>query len=306
MSKDRPLVSFDWAAKQMLRNKANFEIVEGFLSELLKRDIKITSVLESESNKQDPDDKYDRVDVVVEDELKEVILIEIQFSTQTDYFQRMLYGVSKAITDRIRAGEKYEQIKKVYSINIVYFDAGQGEDYVYHCKSSFKGLYKKDILKLSGDQCELFDKKEPGDLYPEYYVLKVNEFNDLAENTLDEWIYFLKNNRIEEGFSAKGLLKAREALDYAQLTPEEKAEYDYIQEARTRHRSQIEDAIKKGEYYAKKEYVKVVEEYVKVVEEKDKVIEEKDKKIEETEKDNANLREEIAEMKRLLRDKQGE
>jgi hypothetical protein len=48
MKKNRQLVSFDRAIKRLLRNRANFEVVEVFLSELLGRDIKITSVLESE------------------------------------------------------------------------------------------------------------------------------------------------------------------------------------------------------------------------------------------------------------------
>jgi hypothetical protein len=50
----RKLVSFDWAIKRILRSKVNFEVLEGFLSELLYDDIKILEVLESESN-QDQD-----------------------------------------------------------------------------------------------------------------------------------------------------------------------------------------------------------------------------------------------------------
>jgi predicted transposase/invertase (TIGR01784 family) len=290
MYKDRPLVSFDWAAKQMLRNKANYEIVEGFLSELLGRDIKIINVLESEGNKKDLDDKFDRIDVVVEDESREIILIEIQFSTNPDYFHRMLYGVSKAITDRMRAGDKYEQIKKIYSINIVYFDLGQGKDYVYHSKSFFKGLHKQDILELSQDQRDIFEKNEPGDIYPEYYVLRVNNFNDLAENTLDEWVYFLKNNRIKDGFSAKGLLKARDTLDYSQLSPEEKAEVDYILEARTRHRGQIENAIREGKAEGIAETEK---KYEKAFEEQRKAFEKQREALEEKEKENAELKKKL-------------
>ena len=60
------LVRFDWAIKYLLRNKANFDILEGFLSELLKRDIRIESVLESESNKITAEDKFNRVDLLVE------------------------------------------------------------------------------------------------------------------------------------------------------------------------------------------------------------------------------------------------
>ena len=60
---DKKLVRFDWAIKYLLRNKANFVILEGFLSELLKTDVTITSLLESESNKIDADDKSNRIDV---------------------------------------------------------------------------------------------------------------------------------------------------------------------------------------------------------------------------------------------------
>ncbi len=44
------LIRFDWAVKRLLRNKANFVILEGFLSELLSDDIKINNILESEGN----------------------------------------------------------------------------------------------------------------------------------------------------------------------------------------------------------------------------------------------------------------
>ncbi|WYD79654.1 MAG: hypothetical protein V8K32_10085 [Candidatus Electrothrix gigas] len=45
----RKLISFDWAMKKLLRSKANFDILEGFLSELLKEDIHILEILESEN-----------------------------------------------------------------------------------------------------------------------------------------------------------------------------------------------------------------------------------------------------------------
>ena len=59
------LIRFDWALKNILREKANFEILEGFLSELLRTDVKIDSILESESNKENDEDKSNRVDILV-------------------------------------------------------------------------------------------------------------------------------------------------------------------------------------------------------------------------------------------------
>ncbi|MCL1794729.1 MAG: hypothetical protein FWG34_12780 [Oscillospiraceae bacterium] len=41
MKKDRTLVSFDWALKSILRQKENFDILEGFLSDLLNEKITI-------------------------------------------------------------------------------------------------------------------------------------------------------------------------------------------------------------------------------------------------------------------------
>ncbi|MDR2775641.1 MAG: Rpn family recombination-promoting nuclease/putative transposase [Tannerella sp.] len=294
--KERPLVSFDWALKRLLRNKANFEVVEGFLSELLARQITIKSVLESESNKDRPDDKHNRVDVVVEDERGEIILIELQFILEIDYFQRMLYGASKAVVERMIQGDEYMLIKKIYSINIVYFDLGHGKDYVYQGRTDFKGMHDNEILKLSEEQHKVFGKIEAGDLYPEYYILKINNFNDVAKTTLDEWVYFLKHDRIKDDFSAKGLLKARDVLDYSRLSPEDKADYDYEQSVKSHNLSQIASAKEIGRSEGEAKYSKTIEEKDKVIEEKDKVIEEQGKALEEKNK-------EIEVLKRLLNSK---
>ena len=54
----------------------------------------------------------------------ELVIVEIQNQSGFDYFQRMSYGVLKVITEYLSLGEKYTKLKKVYSINIVYFDPG--------------------------------------------------------------------------------------------------------------------------------------------------------------------------------------
>lgn len=56
-------IRFDWAAKRLLRNKVNFGVLEGFLTVLLGEDIHIIEILESESNQQTPEDKFNRVDI---------------------------------------------------------------------------------------------------------------------------------------------------------------------------------------------------------------------------------------------------
>jgi len=249
----RSMISFDWALKRLLRNKANFGVLEGFLSELLRQKITITSIAESESNQQYENDKYNRVDILVENDKKELLLIELQFYGEDDYFQRMLYGVSKTITDHISLGDDYKKIRKVYSINIVYFDLGIGNDYIYHGFTNFVGLHTNEELKLGEKQRSIYNKENIGELYPEYYILKVENFNDIAKDTLDEWIYYLKNNKIKDDFTAQGLTQARELLIYDNLSDEEKRQYEYDLKTNRIRNSEIKTAFTDGEFKGRAE-----------------------------------------------------
>ena len=222
----RNLIRFDWAIKRLLRNKADYSVLEGFLSELLKENITIENILESEGNQKLNKDKFNRVDMLVKNSKGELVIIEIQNEQEYDYFHRMSYGASKTLTEYISIGEPYRNLKKIYSINIVYFDLGQGEDYIYHGKTDFTGLHKKDKLLLSTKQIELLGKTEPSEIFPEYYVIKVNQFNDVAKDTLDEWIYYLKNNEIKDTFTAKGIDKAKELWKLDSLSEEEYKTYN--------------------------------------------------------------------------------
>ena len=220
------LIRFDWAVKKLLRNKANFVVLEGFLSELLFDDIKIQKILESESNQETENDKYNRVDILTQNSKNELIIVEIQNTYEIDFFHQMIYGTSKALIENISLGQPYSEIKKVISINIVYFDLGQGKDYVYKGKTNFEGLHEKDTLQLSIQQKQTFTKKEISDFFPEYYIIKVNKFNDIAKDTLDEWVYFLKNSEVKDEFKAKGLAEAKEVLDIMRLDKEQQYGYN--------------------------------------------------------------------------------
>ena len=227
-------IRFDWAMKRLLRNKANHAVLEGFLSSLIGKKFKIQRFLESESNQEDETDKYNRVDIL-ENENGELCIIEVQNNRELTYFHRMLYGVSKAITEYIGLGSPYDKVRKVYSINIVYFELGQGKDYVYHGKTEFRGAHEPhDIFKLSVrqnkkffgiDERSLMSRKEAGDLFPEYYILRVNDFDKVATTPLDEWIEFLKTGQISDKATAEGLAEARECLRVDSLSDQDKRAY---------------------------------------------------------------------------------
>ncbi len=222
----KKLIRFDWAVKKLLRNKANFVVLEGFLSELLFDDIRIERILESEGNQETEDNKFNRVDILTQNSKKELIIVEIQNTFEIDFFHRMAFGASKALTENLSLGQAYAEIKKVISINIVYFDLGQGEDYVYKGRTIFHGLHQKDTLTLSEKQKAAFSKENVSDIFPEFYIIKVNKFNDVAKDNLDEWIYFLKNSEVKDEFKAKGLKEAGEVLDYMRLAEDDQFSYN--------------------------------------------------------------------------------
>jgi predicted transposase/invertase (TIGR01784 family) len=226
MPQERTLVSFDWAIKYLLKNKADYVILEGFLTTLLGKKIKIKSLTDSESGKKQPGDKVNRVDVLAEESDGSLTIIELQFTPEIDYFHRMLFGSSKAIVEHLGKGMPYSKVRKVYSINIVYFDLGSGKDYIYHGTTTFKGLHCRDELKLTPEQKAEFAKLEIKDIYPEYYLLKVDRFRNIVKDKLDEWMYYLKNSSVKPGFKALGLGAANELLEYSRLDARARRAYD--------------------------------------------------------------------------------
>jgi predicted transposase/invertase (TIGR01784 family) len=219
-------IRFDWAAKKMLRDKKNFDILEGFLSELLKEDIKIEGLLESESNQEEEDDKFNRVDLYAENSKGEHIIIEIQNTRELDYLMRMLFGTSKAITEYLEIGKPYSDIKKVIAVSIIYFGLGKGDDYIYVGQTKFTGLHTKKELELTKTQQELLKKPTVQEAFPEYYLIQTTRFNDIINEPLDEWIYFFKNNEVLDTFKTKGMKAVREKMIVNNLPDDEKKKYD--------------------------------------------------------------------------------
>lgn len=223
---ERPkLVRFDWAMKRLLRDKANYGVLEGLITTLLGKKIKINKLLESEENRDAEDAKSNRVDLLAEDEDGNLYLMEVQNETEQAYFQRMLFGTSKLVTEYIERGQDYANVRKVYSINIVYFRLGFGTDYVYHGKTEFRGIHDGDLLRLSPFQQQKFKVSAVSDLYPEYYILKVNDFNRWSKVPLDQWIYFLNTGEIPGEPTAPGLKEAQQKLQLARMSKDELAAY---------------------------------------------------------------------------------
>ena len=257
MEKDY-LVRFDFAIKSLLRDKKNFDILEGFIEVFLNKKCKILDILESESNQETAEDKFNRVDIKARGTDGEIFIVEVQTTRYTYYLERILYGVSKAVVEQIGNGGQYGEIKQVYSISVVYYDLGVGDDYFYECKSDFYGVHTHNILQLSrrdeltveeiknGDKRKFkYEKLSASDIFPKYYLIRINAYKKFIADAMGEWMEFLKNNSIKADTTVPGLVKAREKLIYANMTKEERYLYDrHIESLRNEEEAITEAEIK--------------------------------------------------------------
>ncbi len=243
----RKLISFDWAIKKLLRDKANFDILEGFLTELLKDEIKILEILESESNKNGKENKFNRVDLKVKSEKHGFIIIEVQYEYEIDFFSRILWASSKVIAEHLDEGKAYGNVPKVISISILYSDIGKGDDYIYHGTTCFKGIHNKKIMELVEKEKEYYELNRVFNVFPEHYLIKLGKFNEITKDSLDESVYFLKTATIKDDFTAKGIKKVQKSLDVLQLDLEERRAYEAHQENLHYQASMMESSYGVGE-----------------------------------------------------------
>jgi len=225
-------VRFDWAIKRILRDKANKEVLEGLITVLLGEAVTITEILESASNKDRLEDKTNRVDVKAKTAAGEYIIVEVQLTKERDFFQRILFGTATSVIEQIGIAQQYSVIKKIYSINILYFDFGAGDDYAYHGVTTFRGMTKKDsVLKLNTESERKYIRKTtarmtmPEEVFPEYFLLLVSHFNEVARTPIEEWMEYLKDAVIRDDTTTPGLQAAREKLAYMSMTEQEQREY---------------------------------------------------------------------------------
>lgn len=219
-------VRFDWAIKRLLRQKANFDVLEGFLTVFLGEKVTILEILESESNQLSAENKFNRVDIKARNSKDEIIIIEIQNTRELYYLERILYGVAKAITEHISLGETYYKVKKIYSISVLYFDIGKGNDYLYYGQNHFVGVHTGDHLQVNVKERDAIVSRMPAEIFPEYVLIRVNEFDKVAVTPLEEWMKYLKDGTIRPDTTAPGLSEAREKLKYFSMPPKERMAYD--------------------------------------------------------------------------------
>lgn len=262
MNNDKPLVSFDYAIKYLLKDKGDYSIVEGFISALLKtkgyKDVKIISLLESESNKEDSKSKRSLADLIVEDEDHHKYIIEIERNVQESFIHKACFNTSRLIVDNLAQGADYTRILKIFHISLLYFPIGTGNGTIYHGKTIIHEIETNERLTVHIKNQETQEIFDATNILPEYFYISVPLFNDCLEKEIDDWLHVMKYDKVPSNYHSPYMSQVAEKLNILRMTSEERACYFYYQKQIYTDRDELRTAEARGEAKGEAKAIKSV------------------------------------------------
>jgi len=226
---EKPLISFDYAIKYLLKDKGDYEIVEGFISALLTSEgykpVKIKALLDGESNKESRYLKRSIADVIVEDEQGNNYIVEIDRAYTDLFLNKAVFNTSRLIVDNLGANQDYLQIKKVFHINLLYFPFENTKAPLHHGKVIFHEIdhtHPVDVHLIDRGM-HTFDAHN---IFPEYFIVSIPLFDDVIKEEIDEWLYLMKYSEVKEDFKSPYMQKVAQRLSILKMTNQEREIYD--------------------------------------------------------------------------------
>ncbi|WP_339043805.1 PD-(D/E)XK nuclease family transposase [Cardinium endosymbiont of Tipula unca] len=231
----KPLISFDYAIKYLLKNKGDYDIIEGFISALLAiqgyKPVKINALLDGESNKETAELKRSIADLVVEDEDGNKYIVEIERTLTANFMHKACFNTSRLVVDSIYGNQNYTAIKKVFHISLLYFSKKEMNKPIYHGKTIIHEIDTENPIDMRIAN-QGFVVYEHHNVFPEYFFISVLSFNGVINNELDEWLYVMKHSDTREDFKSLYMKKVAERLSILKMSTEERnAYYYYVKEA---------------------------------------------------------------------------
>ena len=245
----KPLISFDYAIKYILKSKQDYDIIEGFISALFATEgykpIKIKSLLDPESNKEAAHLKKSIADLVVEDEDHNTYIVEIERSHTPHYTHKSCFNTSRLIVDSITENQSYTRIQKVFHISLLYFAPSEMKSPIYHGKTLIHAIDSShppsSCLRIDHSKICI----EPT-IYPEYFFISVPLFDDLVRAEIDEWLYVMKHEDVKEDFKSPYMKRVMDRLTVLKMNDTDRTVYFKYLKEMVNAQDAMDFAIKQG------------------------------------------------------------
>jgi predicted transposase/invertase (TIGR01784 family) len=256
---EKPLISFDFAIKYLLKNKGDYDIIEGFISALFASQgyppIKINALLDTESNKEGLEMKKSIADLVVEDGEGNKYIVEIERAYTPNFMHKACFNSSRLVVDGIYGNQDYTTIKKIFHISLLYFSTKEMQKPVYHGKTIVHEVDTKHPVDVSIANEGLVIFNTPN-VFPEYFFISVPMFDDVINSEIDEWLYVMKHSEIKQEFKSPYMAKVAERLSVIKMSSEERNEYIYYQKQSVHSQDILNAARAEGEAKGEAEGIK--------------------------------------------------
>lgn len=246
---EKPLISFDYAIKYLLKNKGDYDIIEGFISALLAAQgyppVKINALLDGESNKEELDLKRSIADLVVEDAEGNKYIVEIERSYTPNFMHKAYFNSSRIVVDGIYGNQDYTTIKKVFHISLLYFSTKEMQKPIYHGKTIVHEIdtqHPVDV-KIANEGMVIFNTPN---IFPEYFFISVPMFDDIINAEIDEWLYVMKHSDTKKDFKSPYMTKVAERLAVIKMSTAERNEYIHYQKQSVHSQDVLHAANAKG------------------------------------------------------------
>jgi predicted transposase/invertase (TIGR01784 family) len=247
---EKPLIAFDYAIKYLLKNKSDYDIIEGFISALFAsqgyKPVKINALLDTESNKEDKNLKRSIADLVVEDNDGNKYIVEIERSFTPNFIHKACFNSSRLVVDSISGSQDYTTIKKVFHISILYFTTQGMSKPICHGQTIVHEIdteHPKDV-RVANQGLVIFESKN---IFPEYFFISVPRFNDVINQEIDEWLYVMKHSDTRQDFKSAYMAKVKERLSVLKMSKEDRDEYIYYMKEAVHSQDVLTAAEQKGE-----------------------------------------------------------
>ena len=253
---EKPLISFDFAIKYLLKNKGDYDIIEGFISALFAAQgyppVKINALLDCESNKEELDLKRSIADLIVEDEQGNKYIVEIERSYTPNFMHKACFNSSRIVVDGIYGNQDYTTIKKVFHISLLYFSTKEMQKPIYHGKTIIHEIdtqHPVDI-KIANEGMIIFNTPN---IFPKYFFISVPMFDDVINAEIDEWLYVMKHSDTKKDFKSPYMNKVAERLAVIKMSAAERNEYIHYQKQSVHSQDVLHAATAKGKAEGKAE-----------------------------------------------------
>ena len=226
------IVHFDWAMKALLRDKANFAILEGFLHSLLDEPVTIEQILESESNAESENARFNRGRSIWSKIPKggtssskcrmnvSPTILNACCLAPRNWWSTQSVEASPTVTSR-------KSFRFTFSTSILVRALTTSTAARPSCAVSIptnRCWFPSDLSTTRGAA-----RYRRRDVFPEYHVINVDRFNKIDEEDLemlDQWIYLFKQSEVRGDFDAPGMETARERLAYLKMDQDQRKAYD--------------------------------------------------------------------------------